>query len=151
MIGMFKKSKPSPCDQLNLVFKSPEAFFRNQCEFGDTDVVPKKGIVAIVIDTKKDFGTKDAVQIQKDGTQIAMLKVASADGGFPVVARTPLAGGGKLKPKDLVLWVPMLWSNDIVPPDVDERFGWVGFIVAKLKPEIDMRKNGFTIVCHYTE
>jgi hypothetical protein len=151
MIWMFKKSKPSSNDQQSLVFKSSEAFFESQCKYGDTDIVPKKGIVAIVTDTKKDFGTKDSVKIQKDGTQLAMLKVVSDDGGFPVVAQTPLAGGDRLKPKDLVIWVPVTWNKEIVPADVDERFGWVGYIVAKLKPELDMRNNGFKIICHYTQ
>lgn len=31
----------------------------------------------------------------------------------------------------------------------DERSGWMGLIVAKVAPEIDMAKGQMTIICNY--
>lgn len=134
-----------------LVFKNGEAFHEYQCKFGHTVIEPKQGIVALVLDASKEFGTSAAVKIEEDGRQMAMLKVASNDGGFIVPAYTPTGNGDRLKPDDVVIWVPIEYSKETVErvDGVDARFGWVGFIVAKVKPELDLAKPDFDILCYY--
>ncbi|SUZ33842.1 hypothetical protein ROE7235_03617 [Roseibaca ekhonensis] len=143
-----KKSKISGLPQ-KLPFKSGAAFLEYQCEFGHVDIVPKQGIVALVMDSSKEFGTENPVKVESDGTQKATLKVASNDGGFIVIAQTPSGKGDPLKPDDVVIWVPMLHSKEVVPDGHDQRFGWAGFIVAKVKPEIDMANPNFEILSRY--
>ncbi len=131
-----------------LVYKSGQAFLKYQCKFGHTKIEPNQEIIALVVDSAKEFGVAESVQIEADGRQMAMLKVASVDGGFFVPAYTPTGNGDRLKPDDVVIWVP----HEYVKPTVDQldpRIGWVGFIVAKVKPEIDLAKDSFDIVCRY--
>lgn len=92
------------------------------------------------------------MKIEADGRQLAMLKVASDDGGFIVVAQTPSEKGDRLKPDDVVIWVPVNYAKDAVEKaqgHLDPRFGWVGFIVAKVKPEIDMANPSFEVLCRF--
>jgi len=102
-----------------------------------------------VLDSSEEFGTAVSVKIEDDGRQTAILRVASEDGGFIVCAKTPSARGDRLKPDDIVIWVPINYEKKIVPPEPDPRFGWVGFIVAKVKPETDMANQNFNIICDY--
>ena len=102
-----------------------------------------------MIDSAKEFGTQEAVKVEADGTQILTLKVASDDGGFMVIARTVSGRGDRLRPGDVVIWVPMMHSKEVVPDGADERFGWAGFVVAKVKPEIDMTNPNFDIISRY--
>ena len=81
---------------------------------------------------------------------MAALKAASEDGGFIVSAQTPSGIGGRLQPGDVVIWVPIQHiGNAKVPDGTDKRFGWVGFIVAKVKREIDLANPEFEITCRY--
>jgi len=148
MVWPFSKKNPSGLPQ-KLPFKSGEAFLEYQCKFGHTDIQPKQGIVALIMDSSVEFGTEKPVKIEPDGTQVVALKVASDDGGFLVIARTASGRGDQLKPDDVVIWVPMLHSKEVVPDGVDERFGWAGFVVAKVKPEIDMTNPNFEIISRY--
>ena len=143
-----KSKKPSGLPQ-KLPFKSGADFLEYQCKFGHTKIVPKQGIVALVLDSQKEFGTAEAVTVDANGVQTATLKVASDDGGFIVSSQTPSGKGDRLKPGDVVIWVPLQHTGDAVPEGVDRRFGWVGFIVAKVAPEIDMAKPDFDILCRY--
>jgi hypothetical protein len=83
------------------------------------------------------LGTSEAVKLQGDGNQIAMLHVASNDGGFLVVATTANPKGPKLQPGQLVAWNAMKYVPGIAEAATakDKRFGWVGLIVGTLKPE----------------
>lgn len=65
-----------------LQLKSGTAFFEYQCKFGETEIRPNHGVVAVVLDSSKEFGTANAVKIEPDGIQVAALRVASRDGGF---------------------------------------------------------------------
>ena len=53
------------------------------------------------------------------------------------------------RPGDVVIWVPLQHIGDVVPEGIDRRFGWAGFVVAKVAPEIDMAKSDFDILCRY--
>ena len=80
-----------------------------------------------------------------------MIQVASEDGGFIVPAYTPSEKGDRLKPDDVVIWVPIHYAKEAVQkmPGLDPRFGWIGFIVAKVKPQIDITSEEFQIICQY--
>ena len=143
----FSKGNRAKANSVNLPFKGGKDFLEYQCEFGHTEIIPKRGIVALVLDAR-DFGTDKAIKIEPDGRQIVMLKVASDDGGFLVSAQTPSGKGDRLRPDDVVIWVPVQHIGS-VPSGLDPRFGWVGFVVAKIKPEIDLGKSDFEITCRY--
>jgi hypothetical protein len=68
----------------------------------------------------------------QNGIQRAVLRVASGDGGFIVIADTMTPKGGDLKTGDLVVWVPMIHKSKLARAADDERFGWIGFIGAKI-------------------
>ena len=143
-----KSKKPSGFPQ-KLPFKSGADFLEYQCKYGHTKIVPKLGIFALVLDTKMEFGTAEAVKMDPSGVQTATLKVASQDGGFIVSAQTPSGKGDRLKPGDVVIWVPFQHIGDAVPEGIDRRSGWVGFIVAKAAPEIDMSEPDLGVTCRY--
>jgi hypothetical protein len=73
-----------------------------------------------------------------------LAKVASEDGGFKCVAlcydKTAL-----FNPNDLVYWVPMhhVPNFSLV---VDTRAGWIGNIVARLAPTLQLDAGLFEIV-----
>ena len=148
MIWPFSPKKTSDLPK-KLHFKSGEAFLEYQCEYGHTEIKPKQGIVALVIDSAKEFRTQEAVKVEPDGTQVVTLKVASDDGGFLVIARTASGRGDRLRPDDCVIWVPMMHSKEVVPDGTDERFGWTGFVVAKIEPTIDTSNPNFEITSRY--
>ena len=109
-----------------------DAFFKRQCKCGDTRIEPGKGVVAMVLDASREFpGIPVAVMVEADGSQQAVLKVISEDGGFIVVAGTPPGKGEPLKLGDFVEWVPreFIYSEVMGP---DRRIGWIGLIRAKL-------------------
>ncbi|WP_374372968.1 hypothetical protein [Tabrizicola sp.] len=124
-----------------LPFKSGEAFFEYQCEFGVTDIVPKQGLVGLVKIISKEAGT---------GIQNATLQIVSRDGGFEVHSQTASANGEDLIVGDLVIWVPI--QRDALLAAVyknDERSSWMGLIVAKVAPELDLNSSQFKLVCRY--
>ncbi|MBO6669400.1 hypothetical protein [Parvibaculum sp.] len=131
-----------------LVFKGGKEFFEYQCKFGHTEIREKEAIVAIVVDAKKEFGTSQSVAIQPNGIQKAVIRVASDDGGFIVFADTVSSNGKRLKPGDVVFWVPVIWNKEIAEAMGDERQGWIGPIVAKLKPEL-LPGGDWSIACRY--
>lgn len=135
-----------------IVFKDNKSFFEDQCEFGETEIkVGKKTIVAIVLDGCKEFDTQNPVVIEHDGSQKAVLKVASNDGGFIVVAKTASGIGDRLKPDDLVLWLPLGYVEGLNTCEgIDERFGYAGIITAKINNEIDPQNSSFVSLSSYT-
>lgn len=77
-----------------------------------------------------------------------MLKIASENGRFILTFEAASGKGGRLKPDDLAIWLP-LKRIGTVPPGTDPRCGWMGLVVAKVKPEIDTSKPDFGPTCHY--
>jgi hypothetical protein len=144
-----RTSRTSEPANSKLRFRSGEAFFEYQCKFGATDIQPRQGVVALVLDASKEFGAAYAVKEELDGTQLATLRVASRDGGFVVISRTPRPGGHKLQPDDVVIWVPVSYSPETVLPGMDRRSGWVGFIGAKINSVINPESASFEIACRY--
>jgi hypothetical protein len=132
-----------------LRFKSGAAFFEMQCKYGMTELKQNQGIVALVLDAKKEYGVSVPVKIEKDGRQLAIIKVAAEDGGFVVPAYTPTEKGEPLTPGDVVIWVPMSFVEKVSEAFGDPRAGWVGFIVAKVAPEMDMTNGPVKLLCRY--
>jgi hypothetical protein len=115
------------------MFKSGDALFRLNCKYGDTVIEPNKGLLAIVVDLRKEHGGVPVpVIVAPDGSQTAEVKVASEDGGFTVVSATPPGRTPMLKPGDPVLWVPKRYSKEIAKASPDKRHGWVGLIRARV-------------------
>lgn len=133
----------------NLKFKSAEAFFEMQCKYGQTDLQKGRGIVAIVLNSREEFGTVEPVKVQPDGTQLAMVRVAAEDGGFVVPTTTPSDKGDRLMPGDLVVWVPAVHNRELAKGFGDYRQGWVGFIHAKIAAETGGPDNGLRVTCWY--
>ena len=127
-----------------------KAFFDLQCKYGDVQIEKGKGMVALVLDAREISRIPDAVKIEPDGSQLALIKVISEDGGFIVVAKTLGSGGDRLKPGDFVLWVPdalMEIPDTLEVPD--KRLGWVGLIRAKINWMEVGTTGPFQLICRY--
>lgn len=153
MIWPFKSKSVGTGERLPvLVFKGGQEFLEYQCKFGLTSIEKGTAIVGLVLDAAKEYGVPVAVKVEEDGSQLAMIRVASDDGGFVVPAKTPTRGD-KLEAGDLVMWVPMAFSEEVGSKMQERRFGWIGLIRAKLAPEIDpnpgAKTNGFKVICKY--
>lgn len=140
MFGFFKrkqpKARPTPEGRFPpLYFKDNAAAFEYACKFLQCHLAEGSFLPALVLDSKELFGTETAVKIQADGNQLAMLCVASDDGGFLVAATTTNPKGPRLEPGQLVAWTAMKYVPAIAEATNDKRFGWVGLIVGTLKPE----------------
>jgi hypothetical protein len=140
--------KPKP-NVPALMFKSGEAFVDYHCKYMVTRLEPGSPLAALVLDATEVFGTSVAVKTAENGLQTATLRVASDDGGFMVVAQTASGGGEPLKPGDVVAWVPAQHLPQMARACGDERSGWVGLIVAKIAPEIDISAGQMTVLCRY--
>jgi hypothetical protein len=142
-------SEPSQSVTRNLEFKNGNAFFEYQCKYGCTEVKPNTAIIAIVLDAQKELDAPSPVLINKDGSQFAALRVVSDDGGFLVFANTLSNKGDKLKPDDVVLWVPSAYVKEMGNTMSDNRSGWIGLIRAKVNPRLDLNDTSFSIACRY--
>lgn len=113
-----------------LYFKNGPSAFEMVCKYMRNPLAEGNAMIALVDDPRglEDLlnNTGTSVKTAEDGSQTAMLRVANDAGTFSTIARTATGKGPKLLPGDLVAWVPMQKHNE---------FGWVGLIVAKLKPE----------------
>lgn len=132
-----------------LRFKSGEDFINYHCSYMNTRLQPGSPLAAVVIDAREQFGRSMAVKIEDNGIQTAMLRVASDDGGFTVMAQTASDKGDKLKPGDAVAWIPSMHMPEIAKAATDERFGWMGLIVAKIAPEIDENTKEMSVLSGY--
>ncbi len=132
----------------SLIFKSNADAFDYVCKYMDNTLKKDSIIPALVMDSKEFAGTEVSVKKDERGIQTALLKVASDDGGFLVMAQTPNAGQPDLMPGDLVGWHAYEYSKEMAKAG-DDRFGWVGFIVAKLALELDI-KSGWKITSKYS-
>lgn len=113
-------------------FPDTAAAFLFACQSLDCTLRPMKPLPAMVMDASGMFDTAEGVKREADGTQLAMLKVASSDGGFFVLSKTSGAIGPDLSVGDFVAWMPFEYSDDLASSSVDQRFGWVGMIYGTL-------------------
>lgn len=150
-MSLFRKPWWKAGRQGGLAFESAEGLMVHQGAFGLTDIKPRQvGIVAVVLDARQELGTDDAVILNADGTQQAILKVASPDGGFVIGASTAGAGGEALRPGNAVIWLPWTYADQPLSAvgSMDRRLGWIGYIMAKIKFEIDAC-GGPVVICRY--
>jgi hypothetical protein len=118
-----------------LFFKDNQSAFEYSCEYLDCSVAENRCLPALVLDAKGLFGTATAVLINDDGSQAALLAVASSDFGFRVMATTIGSKGPILEPGQLVAWRASVYAPKLAKASNDKRFGWVGLIEGTLKPE----------------
>ena len=141
MFGWLKKSKPLPSSALPLYFKDAQAAFGYACEFLKSDLSPGAVLPALVLDAAAAIGGGVAVKRQPDGTQVAMLRVCSKDGGYVVNASSATANGPSLQPGDLVAWQAGAPIEAMKSQFPDPRSSWGGLILAKLLPEYTMGRG----------
>lgn len=140
MFGFLKRNKKPSSTEVHagrpLYFKGGEAALEMACRYMNCSLNAGASLPALVLDSRALFGTEASVKVQKNGTQLAMLRVASSDGGFLVAASTAGPNGPSLEPGQLVAWQAMNYSQEIADSGAtDKRFGWVGIILGTLKPE----------------
>jgi len=145
------KRKPKPKTGLTVLpFKTGEGFVDYHCKFMTTRLETGSPLAALVLDASEQFGTSVPVKTDENGIQTATLRVASDDGGFLTIAQTASNKCDALKPGDAVAWIPgPQHLPKIAEAMGDERSGWMGLIVAKVAPEIDLSKNEMTVICYY--
>jgi hypothetical protein len=149
MFWPFKRKKIQSVISDKITFKGGREFFEYQCKFGHSTIEPNHAVVALVIDAQKELGTPTPVSVSKDGTQAVAIHVASDDGGFLALSKTPSGKGQRLHPGDVVLWVPTSYSDEIGEKMSDRRSGWIGLVRAKLDPEVSVSEAAFSIACRY--
>jgi len=120
-----------------LHFRDGSGALEYACKYLECSLHEGALLPALVLDARELFGASSAVQKQHDGNQAAMLRVASQDGGFVVLATTAAASGPSLQPGDFVAWQAGKHSPDVAVAmsATDSRSGWIGLIVGTLKPE----------------
>ncbi|MEQ4787954.1 hypothetical protein ABN070_14915 [Morganella morganii] len=119
--GKAKQRMPMLC------FNDTFAAFDYACEYFHDEIIPMQGIVSMVCSD---------VQVTSDGSSGYMLKVSSIDKGFFVFAAILNKRVPKMSIGDLVIWVPVTHSEDMVidGESTDVRTGWIGFIGATINP-----------------
>lgn len=128
---------PAMSDEIPpLMFKDGPSAFEHACKYMDCPLGPGVCLPAIVLDAREMLGAATSVQMLEDGNQIAMLKVASDDGGFAVFAATQGPKGPRLSPGNLVVWKAGQHSPEVAVAmgAKDARSGWIGLITGTLKP-----------------
>ena len=118
-----------------LYFRDPQSAFQFACECLATELVEGAILPALVLDATAVAGTTVAVKRHTDGTQAALLRVSSADGGFMVPALTAGRNGPSLKPGDLIAWRVGPAVDCVAPLNGDKRGARMGTILSRLKPE----------------
>ncbi|MEL6375258.1 MAG: hypothetical protein AAFR04_14980 [Pseudomonadota bacterium] len=119
---------------MDTAFSTNAEAFEYACTNLNCDIELYKALPAVVMDGASVLKAQGGVQSEPDGTQHAILQVASADGGFLVLARTLGPKGPRLAVGDLVAWIPAQYSAQLAQSGHDERFGWVGVIFGTLEP-----------------
>ena len=145
----WKKNKPRESPR-KIPFKGPDAFLEYCNDLFDPHISKGEARPAIVVDSVKEFGTARSVSVDSEGHQICQLMVASKTGAFLVNSSTAKPMGDQLDANDLVVWMPFeIGNTGFGELAGDDRSEWVGFIVAKIAPEIDIETGKFTILCRY--
>jgi hypothetical protein len=140
MFDFFKRKKTPSASTSSVTvppffFKDGQAAIEYCCEYMECPLSEGCFLPALVLDARTEFGTAVAVKIQDDGNQIAIIRVASSDGGFKVAASTAGPKGPTLQPGQLVAWRAGKYVPEVAQAAKEKRFGWVGIIEGTLKPE----------------
>jgi hypothetical protein len=119
----------------SLIFRDGIEALAYVCQRIENPVGEGTSLPAVVLEAADMLGSDQAVKINPDGNQIALLRVASLDGGFAVMATTLGPNGPRLQPGQLVLWKALSLSPALAQTAFDDRFGWLGVITGTLRPE----------------
>lgn len=137
---------------MQLPFKSPLDFFE-YCNShfpaqpykgeGRPALVPPPGFMDI----------ESHVSKTADGRYRVSVLVCGPPSGFFLITDTPNPGGEPIEHGDLLIWKafqkpPLIGKGMIGKITGDKRSSWIGFIVAKIAPEIDERGQ-FTVLSRY--
>jgi hypothetical protein len=109
----------------DLIYKSNESAFDSVCQFGSHTVKKGTGHMAIVLDSRERFSTREAVKRRDDGIQTAILKVADHDGGFLVISNTAIPDAPPLYPGDIVHWVAFKYMSELATTFESTKSGWI--------------------------
>jgi hypothetical protein len=133
-----KAGEPSAAAAPPMAFRDAVEALDYACKSLELPLHERAFLPAVVLDACVELGAKDPVQTRADGKQVAVLRVASADGGFAVIATTLGAQGPKLAPGDFVAWQAGTYKEEIAANvgALDKRSGWTGVIIGTLKPEL---------------
>lgn len=117
------------------IFKNSQGAFEYACKYLDCTLRKDAMLPAIVIsNASQKYGQSE--EREKD---FFLIKVASDDGGFEVLAETVNNTDIKLKQGDFVGWQAAGLISDLGKKLGDIRCGWVGFILTTLKLELTDR------------
>lgn len=103
---------------------------------------PKKGEARpAIVPTRGFMNIENHVSRLDDGRYRVSLLVCGSPSGFFLIAETPKATVGQIEHGDLLLWQafkspPFFGKGRLGRATGDKRSDWVGFIVAKIAPEI---------------
>ena len=137
---------------MKLPFKSGEHFF----EYCNQQFSPKPSVGEgrpALVPAHGFMDIENHVSKTPDGRYRVSILVSGPPSGFFLIAETPQPGGEKIRHGDLLIWQafkcpPFLGKGLLGRVTGDKRSSWVGFIVAKIAPEID-DLGKFTILSRY--
>lgn len=100
------------------------------------------------------FGFDSHVRPLPDGRCRIGLLVCGAPEGFFMISDTPRKIVDLPLPGELVLWrplqkPPLLGKGMLGTNTNDKRSSWMGFVIAKIAPEIDDETGEFTLLSRY--
>ena len=116
-------------------FGDNESAFEFACENMNSELSVGVTLPALVLDAREAAGTGTAVKKEPDGTQVAVLRICSKDGGFVALSKTFKPKGPDLNPGDFVAWHAGIYSEELAKMSEDSRSGWVGQIIGTYKPD----------------
>lgn len=142
-----------------IIFQNNQDAFAYACKFMGHKIKTGELLTALVFACSDDLDSNDFIRNLKDlyqkvtsdkmlyiqlfsslhlsdDKQNYVLKVASEDGGFYVVAELE-EEGMEIKPNDLVMWNADIYIKELAKRSQDKRFGWCGLIVDKVEPQLD--------------
>jgi len=153
LFDFLRRKRSSKSNELPryLPFKNAEAAFEFVCKLHHDEIKEETGHVGIVLDSRKLLGTSEAIRVQEDGRQLAILKIANQDGGFIVPAQTAVNNAPPLRPGDLILWVAGKYVPEVAAKMTDKRSGWIGLIYGVLSPEMKTDTGAFRVSLDYRD
>ena len=134
-VGLSHDTGSRACGLGALFFRDGFEALTYSCRHSENPPTEGASLAAVVLDAPEMFGTAEGVKTNPDGNQVALLRVASSDGGFTVMATTAGPNGPRLQPGQLVLWQALSYSGALAQSAFDNRFGWLGVITGTLKLE----------------
>ena len=141
MFGTLPSRRSAPAASEVLALKSNAIAMHYACTHLSGEVREGALFPALVMELLRATQGEGDGEDNEAACQYAVVRVASADGGFPVIARTAIASAPPLATGDLVLWKALEKSTATMARVADARRSWTGLICGVLAPEV-MQHNG---------